>query len=359
MSTSKTTQTGGSWVETMPTWVNGKYLWTRDKIVYTNPASTKYTTPIVSSEWEAVNEIEIGASNLLVLSNLELGSLNPIDQDAGSNYRLRLKSTKHIQVEGGETYAITPFEAEDFIGFRCGIHTIDSEGNPVRDSGWLQLEKGKPRYYTMPTNAAKMRPVFSFSKTSTNVTTGGTESTTKIDLANVINYKIKIEKGNIGTDWTPAPEDTIYDRTRYNNDIKAAAAITADRLIVGTSAGYVTAAAGISFDINYPVLWCQTAFTGAGNTQSDNYITIPSKDLRNNKSGITLTQHKMAYLKGTLSGNIFTIDTAVFSNEPTTEDGKYYIPIGILYSTYQVYFDCGMPTVYKYYDGAFRPLPRA
>lgn len=56
MSDSKTTQTGGSWVESMPTWSNGKYLWTRYKVVYKNPASTFYTTPVCDSSWEAVNE---------------------------------------------------------------------------------------------------------------------------------------------------------------------------------------------------------------------------------------------------------------------------------------------------------------
>lgn len=56
MSDSKTTQTGGSWVESMPTWSYGKYLWTRYKVVYKNPASTTYTTPVCDSSWEAVNE---------------------------------------------------------------------------------------------------------------------------------------------------------------------------------------------------------------------------------------------------------------------------------------------------------------
>lgn len=56
MSDSKTTQSGGSWVESMPTWSNGKYLWTRYKVVYKNPASTTYTAPVCDSSWEAVNE---------------------------------------------------------------------------------------------------------------------------------------------------------------------------------------------------------------------------------------------------------------------------------------------------------------
>lgn len=57
LSISKTTQTGGSWSETVPTWENGKYLWTRTKIVYENPSSTEYTTPVCDSSWEAANEV--------------------------------------------------------------------------------------------------------------------------------------------------------------------------------------------------------------------------------------------------------------------------------------------------------------
>lgn len=67
LSTSKSIQSGGSWGTTPPAWENGKYLWTRYKIGYTN-GSTAYTTPHCSSEWEAVNEIQVGGRNLLINS---------------------------------------------------------------------------------------------------------------------------------------------------------------------------------------------------------------------------------------------------------------------------------------------------
>lgn len=57
LSTSKITQTGGQWTTTLPDWVNGKYLWTRAKIVYENPASTEYTTPVCDASWEAANDV--------------------------------------------------------------------------------------------------------------------------------------------------------------------------------------------------------------------------------------------------------------------------------------------------------------
>lgn len=57
VSTSKTEQTGGEWVETMPTWELNTYLWIRNKIVYKDPASTVYTVPYCDSSWEAANEM--------------------------------------------------------------------------------------------------------------------------------------------------------------------------------------------------------------------------------------------------------------------------------------------------------------
>ena len=57
VSTSKTEQVDGEWIETEPTWESGKYLWRRFKIVYENPSSTVYTTAECDSSWEAVNEV--------------------------------------------------------------------------------------------------------------------------------------------------------------------------------------------------------------------------------------------------------------------------------------------------------------
>ncbi|WP_407453579.1 hypothetical protein [Methanobrevibacter sp.] len=58
LSTSKTSQAGGTWQTAMPSWVYGKYLWIRSKVVYKNPTSTAYTTPYCDSSWEAVKSVE-------------------------------------------------------------------------------------------------------------------------------------------------------------------------------------------------------------------------------------------------------------------------------------------------------------
>lgn len=63
LSSSKTTQTGGSWIDnTAPSWEAGKYMWTRNKIVYSNPSSTVYTEPYCDTSWEAANEVRADLS---------------------------------------------------------------------------------------------------------------------------------------------------------------------------------------------------------------------------------------------------------------------------------------------------------
>ena len=57
LSTSKTELIGGAWSSTPPQWEAGKYIWTRSKIVYQNPSSTSYTTPICDSSWEAAENV--------------------------------------------------------------------------------------------------------------------------------------------------------------------------------------------------------------------------------------------------------------------------------------------------------------
>lgn len=54
LSTDNKSCVGGSWQTTMPEWSVGKYLWTRNKITYSNPTSVAYTEPLCDSSWEAL-----------------------------------------------------------------------------------------------------------------------------------------------------------------------------------------------------------------------------------------------------------------------------------------------------------------
>jgi len=146
-----------------------------------------------------------------------------------------------------------------------------------------------------------------------------------------------------------------YDRRLHNNAVKAAAAVTAGTVIVGTSAGYKTAASGVTFNISYPILYASEAIA-ANATNAKTYEAIPSINLQTTKASWTGTQYATVYLVGTLSGTTVTIDSSIFTTTvPSSADGKVYIPLGVLYSTYQIYF---APTrdIYQYTNGSFHPL---
>ena len=64
LSTSNTTQTGGSWVESMPSVTQDKYLWLRYKLEWQNPTQTTYTTPTLEQVAEQVKDVTSKQSKL-------------------------------------------------------------------------------------------------------------------------------------------------------------------------------------------------------------------------------------------------------------------------------------------------------
>ena len=71
ISTSETELAGGAWSEAQPTWEEGKYIWTRSKIVYNNPTSTEYTTEVCDATWKEINAIQ-GQQKTLITDVAEL-----------------------------------------------------------------------------------------------------------------------------------------------------------------------------------------------------------------------------------------------------------------------------------------------
>lgn len=78
VSTSKTTQAGGSWSDSFPAWQANHYLWIRQKITYKTPAKTEYTTPFVDTSWEKVNEV---SSQLVEVSTRLTGAETSIQKN--------------------------------------------------------------------------------------------------------------------------------------------------------------------------------------------------------------------------------------------------------------------------------------
>lgn len=62
LSSSNTTQTGGSWSNSQPAWVSGKYIWTRDYTTW-DDNTTSTTTPVLASALNSANSTAFTAKS--------------------------------------------------------------------------------------------------------------------------------------------------------------------------------------------------------------------------------------------------------------------------------------------------------
>lgn len=230
LSTSKTTQTGGSWVTTPPTWSPGKYMWTRSKIVYKNPTSTAYTTPICDSSWEAVNEIEVGGRNYVLNSaflkgseHWTLSSTNKVNID--TNVKFEGCNTLHINLSGNSSNAWSGASQQEVIsnpskgdyytvsfmylvkdkskldsGFTVELKGVSSTGASVGIGGYRVIHASEitdnmwDRYtYTFELKTENVVSLNAFPWVMKN--------------GEVWITQVKIERGKTATSWSPNPED--------------------------------------------------------------------------------------------------------------------------------------------------------
>ena len=180
ISTSKTTAPTTGWGTTVPTWVYGSYIWTRSKIVWNNPSSTTYTTAVPSTEWEAVNELEIGGRNLIIRHNERVNT--------------------NVNVDGVVTGAIGSSTILDFIDVVPG-EVLTFSKKVTGDVGaagdwWRYSWHGEDGSFIgrAPVSSDEFQFVIP-------------ENAYKLRVSYPTNADVKVERGNKATDWTPAPED--------------------------------------------------------------------------------------------------------------------------------------------------------
>lgn len=165
-----------------------------------------------------------------------------------------------------------------------------------------------------------------------------------------------------GTSWrvlNPYANDPNY-RVRHISAIKALAAITAGHLIAGTASGYKQLAAGLTFDLSYPILYASSAIS-ANATATNTYETYDATFSTTGtiESGAA---NKMLYLKGTVTNNTFTIASSNWLTTviPTaaTDPPTYYIPLGVMSSATAGFFSTSN-RLYSFLGDAFQPIDSA
>ena len=153
-----------------------------------------------------------------------------------------------------------------------------------------------------------------------------------------------------------------YDRMLYNQNIKAAAAVTKAHIICGTSAGYKMLAVSETFDLSYPLLYAASAIEANANNATT-YLAMPGINAGTTGSITDFEARKTLYLKGTITdGNTFMIASSgwLTCTIPTSDEDYYYIPLGAFASdatssNYKLFFSSS-DKLYKFYDGSFQPI---
>ncbi len=120
LSTSSTEPAGGSWSETAPEWVSGKYMWTKTVTVYGNGTQTESTPACISG---AVGAAGVGVSGV-----------------AAEYY---LSESKTEQTGGSWSTTAPEWEKGKYLWTRTVVTYTDgttSTTEPVCDSAWEQVE---------------------------------------------------------------------------------------------------------------------------------------------------------------------------------------------------------------------------
>ena len=270
---------GGSWVVTEPTYTAGSTnsLYFCDLNVFTD-GDFAYSDVSLSSSYEAAK----AAYNLA--------------QVAESAAEQALSSTECIVgTQTASTYAWT------------------------RRASFASLVDGQTIMYWLPyagtSTAATLNLTLSGGGTTgaKNVyISSTTRCTTHIAAGNMLQmvYRVGVSIGGSSyTGWwiSRTLNDNTCDRIRFNNNIKAKTAISASRVIVGDSSGFFHLAAGMTFDVDKPILWAASAIS-ANSTSTNNYLSYPGCTMRNDAgSSWSATQYATLYLAGTLAGNSFVL----------------------------------------------------
>ena len=320
LSTSNTGQSGGSWSATPAAYVSGRYYWVRDSITWTDGSTTTS---------EAVLDNGLNSANSKAE---EAQSVAASAQTAAST-----ALAQSVEYIAGTQTAVT--------GAWTGV-TTDSA-----------LMTGKTIAYKLP-YAGSGDATLQLTLAGGTVTAAipvylnTTRVTTHFGANAIINMTYD------GSAWRASsiPNTNNYDRVLLNNDITAYSAITAGRIICGSNVGYKNIGTTVSFDLGYPLLYAASAIS-ASSTGKNNYLSYPSVDASSNGTIESGAAKKTLYLKGTVSGNTFTIAGSGFMTtvEPTSENGFYYIPLGVMYSATQIYFQSSNK-LYTYTYGAFQAV---
>lgn len=231
LSTSKTAQMNGSWSTTPPAFDKAKYLWTRSSIVWSNPTATTTTTPVLSTEWNTLadHEVRVQSAEQQITPTAIINTVSDktdlngdpmfaktsqvkqtvdawtatFSQIGGRNLLRKSKvSLSNNSYPTGTFYMVEPMEEDE-------AYTITVWGSlgANKERFALYLNGGSTRLTYLEKIKAGM-----YQATFKGVS-GGVDDFVSVypmpqSITSVSNIThVQLEKGSVGTDWSPAPEE--------------------------------------------------------------------------------------------------------------------------------------------------------
>lgn len=199
--TSATSAPSGTWLSSPPQAdPSNPYLWTRTIVTYTDDStSTSY------SVGSSIDGIEVGGRNLLLSTQTfqspfeSRGTAGALVKDADGFYYTSLRNSwnnyifQFADLEVNQEYTLSLYAKCDSILY---LEVKDDSANNM-PLAYIRLDSKDWKLYTSTFIVKKNtnKPKIAF--------------LTRQDTATVYVKKIKLEKGNVATDWSPAPEDQV------------------------------------------------------------------------------------------------------------------------------------------------------
>ena len=171
LSTSNTTQTGGSWKATQDAWVSGKYYWTRDSINW-NDGSTTTTTPTLAT---GLNNANSTANNAQTIANQTASKFQWIVKSGNSatDFTLTDRTAQlvadHINLNGLVTFKGLDSNTQNIINKKANQSIIDNWAKDSVVNGETVINGGYIKTNTIKTDQLAVDDIFATGSAAMNI----------------------------------------------------------------------------------------------------------------------------------------------------------------------------------------------
>ncbi|MFI3325000.1 MAG: DUF2577 family protein [Clostridia bacterium] len=200
LSTSNEEMIGDEWSYSLPVWTYRTYLWVRTVITYENPSITTYSEAYVDSSWDALNGIVIGGINLIRGTSDEY-EIYETGQYQQSFYQ---KSLSDLGVSVGDVlcYSVYLKPNTDSVSAKaCILNCISDDAYNENFGNIIEADSEGYSYVVFEITDETVEKGLFF-----GVYNGDESSETG---SKGLYKKVKVENGNVRTDWSLAPDDIL------------------------------------------------------------------------------------------------------------------------------------------------------